>query len=121
PTHWPAAGPEPLCELAHRVGHLPRARSANRGTERRLDAVRRTDPIRKRDEARVICAGTVVGRREVSGNGFDRDGAVRPAGARTAQDPLEHEMRHVGGWDNVILLCTVRRALCAGKPVVEEL
>src|SRR6266568_8761309 len=61
-AHRTAARPQTLRELAHRIRHLPRARRANGGTERGLDAVRWTDPVGKRDVPRVIRTRAVIGR-----------------------------------------------------------
>ena len=80
--------------------------------------MRRTDPVRKGDVARVIRAGTVVGRREVAGYGFDRDRAVRPPGARAPQDPLEHQVRHMRRGDDLVVGPTVGRP--DGQELVEK-
>ena len=103
----------------HRIRHLPRAFRPDRGTKRGLDAVRGTDPVRPRDVAgRVARARPIIRRREVSRDRSDRHRSSGPPLLCAAQDPLEHEMRHVGGGDDLVI--SVRGAWCVGQPTIEE-
>src|SRR5438552_5922831 len=120
PAHLPTAGPQPCCKLADRIPHLPRALGADRRAKRRLDAMGRADPVRPRDVARRIRAatGAIIRRRNVAGYRLDRYGSGGPAFQRPAKHPLEHEMRHVGRGDDLVVGRTVGRS--DGEKPIEE-
>src|SRR2546425_320663 len=96
---------QPLREPAHRVAHLPGARTADRRADGGLDAVRRAEPVRKGDVAGVVGRGgaAVVRRAKRSRDGCHGDRALGPALARARQDPLKHEVRHQRRGDDVVL------------------
>src|SRR6266576_5601140 len=107
---------QPLGQLTDRVRHLPRARRTDRGTERGLDAVRRADPVGPGDVARVVetFSRSIVWRRNRAGHRLGGDAPRGPALARAPEHPFEHEMRHVGRRDDLIITCVVRGAWCIG-------
>src|SRR2546422_495454 len=96
---------QPLREPAHRVAHLPGARTADRRADGGLDAVRRAEPVRKGDVAGVVGRGgaAVVRRAKRSRDGCHGDRALGPALARPRQDPLKHEVRHQRRGDDIVL------------------
>src|SRR6266851_4536952 len=117
PASRSAAGPQPLGEVADGVSHLPGARCPDGGTERRLDAMRGTDPIRERDVASVIRSGTIVGSREVTRYWRHRDRALRPSGPGAAQHPFEHQVRHVWRGDDLVVARLGKETIEKGAPI----
>src|SRR5204862_2225035 len=85
-------------KLTYRVTHLPGARRADRRTQGRLDAVRRTHPVGPRDVARLIGPppATIVRRRDVPGHRLDGDRALRPPPPPAPQYPVEQGMGPLG-------------------------
>ena len=120
PVHAPAGPPEPFRHRHDRVRHLPGARRTDRGAHGGLDAVRRADPPGEGDEPRAVGPDAVVRHVELPGHELHRDPPLRPPQLGPAPHPLEHQVRHVGGRDDVVCRLERQRAPGGAEERVEK-
>src|SRR5947207_14117728 len=108
PVHRLAGRSQPIRQPTNRVAHLPGPRTSNSRTDGRLDAVRGTDPVGKRDIPGTIGSGAVVRRPRLTGHGGYVGGVPRPSLTRAVHAPAAHAARHHGGAYGVGLGLTLR-------------